>query len=543
MKRKNILPYIAGPALIFLTVSIIFIAVSFLQMITIETIRMFAYTKRQASAKVKTKLTQEEERIQRIRRSSKEFLPDGTIHLVYELRSQLHQTSESQIVQIYDANDHLLWEGPRHQTPYEYLSWTEESIHYGEAFTLRRLREIQMLTPVFSQTIEVPVGTLNNTEQIWRYHPGADHFVGYNTDGEKTGYISAAGYTNSKSKAKPFGQFRLFTARCPRDSSNPTLLWQTQKRVYEINFEKRRVELIFESIDSDIEAINLHAWRDRKPEKKDSIIYERTRPLLVCITTDGKRHLTLRNPNQQITVQTLNDRQGWISTHRQFIATKQDIFLLDYWLERLERPDPLQDRKLYDQWWRDYEKQGRKYRVELHKMNDGGGFQMLNHYTWTVPVQGRSDRTESTMAPSRRFITSFSPALYNTIVRALSRKFWSRVIQAGNRGNFFCTMLRVPLELRPLSTIINLLVSVLMMGFVFWHGLPRRISYSRFVFWLVLVCVFNLIGLLTYLALNHTTVITCPACGGRRGLAPAQCVRCNAPLPIPNRRELDLICR
>ncbi len=466
MKRKNILPYIAGPARIFLTVSIILIAVSFLQMIAIETIRMFAYTKRQASAKVKTTLTREEEKIQRIRRSSKEFLLDGTIHLVYEPRSQFRQASESRIVQIYDANDHLLWEGPRHQTPYEYLSLTEESTHYAEAFTLRRLREIQMLTPLFSRTIDVPVGALNNTEQIWRYHPGADIFVGYNTDGEKTGYISAAGYTESKSKAKPFGPFRLFTARCPRDSSNPMLLWQTQKRVYEIDFEKRRVELIFESMDSDIHAINLYAWRNRKPEMKDSIIDEKYRPLLVCITTDVKRHLTLRNPNQQITVQTPNVRQGWISTHRQFIATKQDIFLVDYWLERIEGPDPLQDREFYDQWWRDYEKQGRKRRVELHKMNDGGGFQMLNHYTWTVPLPGRSIRTESLITAGQRFVTHVSPPLYNGIFCVFGRESWPHINRSTYLDNFFYSMLRVPLHLQSFS-IINWVISALMMGFVF----------------------------------------------------------------------------
>jgi DNA-directed RNA polymerase subunit RPC12/RpoP len=47
--------------------------------------------------------------------------------------------------------------------------------------------------------------------------------------------------------------------------------------------------------------------------------------------------------------------------------------------------------------------------------------------------------------------------------------------------------------------------------------------------------------LLTYLALNHTTVIKCPICGRRRGLKRVDCIRCGAKLPAPEQREVDLI--
>ena len=62
-----------------------------------------------------------------------------------------------------------------------------------------------------------------------------------------------------------------------------------------------------------------------------------------------------------------------------------------------------------------------------------------------------------------------------------------------------------------------------------------------FIFWLVFVGLFNLAGLLTYLALNHTPVIKCPVCGNRRGLGQAQCVRCLSDLPAPKPGKLDLI--
>jgi DNA-directed RNA polymerase subunit RPC12/RpoP len=80
-----------------------------------------------------------------------------------------------------------------------------------------------------------------------------------------------------------------------------------------------------------------------------------------------------------------------------------------------------------------------------------------------------------------------------------------------------------------------------MVGIAFLHGWPRRTSWGKLIFWLAFTLVFNLAGLLTYLALNHTTVIKCPVCGRRRGLIQVNCVRCGAELPIPERRKTDLI--
>ena len=97
------------------------------------------------------------------------------------------------------------------------------------------------------------------------------------------------------------------------------------------------------------------------------------------------------------------------------------------------------------------------------------------------------------------------------------------------------------MDIQPYGGVINRVLSALMMGFVFLHGWPRRTSWAKFFFWLVFVGLFNLAGLLTYLALNHTVVIKCPACGRRRGLARVDCARCQAQLPAPECGKLDLI--
>jgi len=79
------------------------------------------------------------------------------------------------------------------------------------------------------------------------------------------------------------------------------------------------------------------------------------------------------------------------------------------------------------------------------------------------------------------------------------------------------------------------------MAFALWHGWPRRTSWGKLILWLIIVGAFNLAGLLTYLALNHTPVIKCPACGKKRGLEMDNCSQCGSPLPIPQRKPTDLI--
>jgi hypothetical protein len=91
------------------------------------------------------------------------------------------------------------------------------------------------------------------------------------------------------------------------------------------------------------------------------------------------------------------------------------------------------------------------------------------------------------------------------------------------------------------STIINLLVSAVMVMLTLRHAWARRSSGTKLLFWLVFVGLFNLAGLLTYLALNHTPVIKCPPCGKKRGLERVDCVRCGAELPRPEPTVHDLI--
>ena len=152
--KQNYLRYVVTPAKVIMTVLILLIAVIILQGIILETERMFAYTERRPVAKEPEKqLSEAEKRIQRIHRSAKEFLPDGTIHLVHKLGWPLGRRGQPEAEQIYDANDNLLWEGLTKDRPYEYLSWAKGFRRSSEGFDDRRMKQIQLITLEFSRTV------------------------------------------------------------------------------------------------------------------------------------------------------------------------------------------------------------------------------------------------------------------------------------------------------------------------------------------------------------------------------------------------------
>jgi hypothetical protein len=532
MKIKNKFQYIATPAKVFMTVLIVLIAVSILQSICIQIEQTYIAKKRfTAKEKPEVELNQEERRQDRIRRSAKEFLSDGTIHLIDRVE---HISGRMYQEQIYDVNDNLLWEGQSDKRPYEYISFQSSSLRgYRGVFTQQKLKRIQMITPFFSRYIEIPVGSDGKIEQNWRYHPSAQYFKGYDIRGKNIGYIGSNGFTDPKSKVKPLGEFRQYIAWCPFDSHNPILLLQTQKSIYQIDFEKQEVETIFESTDADIERVNLHAWIDVKSDAKEYVDPDKYRPLIHCKTRDGKQHLILREPKQQLS---FNLQRPW------FTATKQEIFVRNYGSDMTPVPSIKSSQEVAEKWAEELRTKTWKMWTELYKVNNNGELELVNRYDYTSsPAFGPMVKARDPRPAVQRYVSQASPALYDLILHYLRGRIWNRYYQYQNRSDFFDDFIEMMQTLRPHDGIINRILSAFVMVFVFWHGWPRRTSWAKFVFWLVFTGLFNIIGLLTYLALNHTAVIKCPVCGKQRGLTQVDCVRCQGQLPGPERRKLDLI--
>jgi hypothetical protein len=530
MKTKHALKYTAAPAKVIMTGLIFLIILLILQVIVCETIWMISYTGRANRSKSELNFTPEEERIIRIRTSEKEFLPDWTIHLVQKSTRNWSSRDRSESVQIYDVNDNLLWEGPLNQKPYEYISWASTPSSYIEAFSRQQMKKMQEITPEFSRILCIPVNSSDRTEEVWQYLPDSRYFVGYNIGGEIIGYIGSSGFTDSKSKVKPFDEFGSFTAWCPHDSYSPTVLWQTQREVYQINFEKQRVDLIFESADSDIDTISLHAWRDFKPGTKDYVDREKYRPLLLCVTKDGIHHLILREPEQYLPLDI---------PRSSVTVTKNDIFLSRFDNDVKPPPENTGSQELYEKWLRELRNKTRKYWVELYKMDDHGDLELLNRFNWAIPP--RPETSFNYRLAAQRYTAQFSPPFYDIIMRFAGRKLWTYIRNNWNREDLFRGLANMILEFRPRENITNLILSLLMMAFMFFHGWSRRTSSAKFVFWLIFVGLFNLAGLMTYLAMNHTPTIECPSCGKKRGIDRIDCVRCKTELPAHKPGKLDLI--
>ncbi|MHC4737123.1 MAG: hypothetical protein ACYTDW_22145, partial [Planctomycetota bacterium] len=322
MNLKDSLKYIAAPAKVFMTTLLLLIAVIFLQAFIVQAV-MFWKIPSRAELPKPEKISDEEKHLKKMLKSAKNFLPDGTIHLVHEFSDTPTVSDDQWKEEIYDVNGNLLWSGLQKNRSYEYLSWTEVPSGSREGINEQQMKQINQISPDFSRSLQIPVRSKGKTEQIWRYDPAGRLFVGYRTKGDKIGYIGSTGFTNSKSPSKPFGKFKMFTAWCPRDSFTPKLLWQTGRRIYEINFEKRQVQLIFESTEANIKKIALHKWRDVRPETPQDLNIPYL-PLIQCLTEDNKHHLIIRNPDRKLTV-TVDD--DWWPDTILFTATTHGIFM------------------------------------------------------------------------------------------------------------------------------------------------------------------------------------------------------------------------
>jgi len=503
MNLKNISKYVASSSKVIMTIIVFLFAVHILQIITIELsseiYRMLTKTKPDRAAAEPTKqLSDTEKELRRIHYSVKNFLPDGTIHLTYSLGRTPGRFDEPGKVQIYDVNDVLIWQGPESENPYEYLSWSDQRFrpyrYYGD-LTERRMNELQMITPEFSQVIEIPVLAQDETVQVWRYLPAGDLFMGCRLDGSIIGFLSSTGFTRSKSEARPFGRFKFQSSWHSTGALEPTVLWQTRRRLYEINFHKRQVLLVFESPQTNIKTVMLRDSRPIEDPQKPKKLYQKYRP-------------TIR------------------------------IFLIHYDSEIRPHKAHFKSHKLYKQLLSKYEGKSYKQWVELYKVDNQANLHLLNRYEWNVPSDFLPRRRKSFRLHVQHAATAFSSPLYDLAWFVLGPEFFYQ----RSRGNDFVSgSIQMISELRPVNSLWNWSLGLAMVGFAFWHGRPRQTSRGKLIFWLAFTLVFNLAGLLTYLALNHTTIIKCPVCGRRRGLIQVNCVRCGAEVPKPERRKTDLI--
>jgi len=532
MKKDGTLRHLAVISRIFMTVLILLILVAIGQLIIGEMLFAHYYAAREQQEKLKADARM------RIATSQKRILPDGSIHLANR-RGYSRAGTDYTKFQVYDVNDNLVWEGIQKDMPYEYLDWAQ---NLRNSCSDERMRELKTITSEFSRNLDIPVNSEERTEEVWRYDEQKDIFVGYRyrQGGGKIGYISSVGFTELKSEAKPFGKSRLFSSWVPQNSFSPMLLWQTDHRFYQINFEEHNVSLLFESTESEITFIRTHNWPSLSTSKKESSSID-YRPLIHCLTNDGKHWLIMWQPEQRLTVVL---PEGLHSRSISATATKDSILLRHEGRELM--PPELDYRKSPNQWqkyFREYRSKDRKEWIELYKVDDEGQLELVSRFDWIRPAAPVTDEIQEKATAPHRFVTAFSPPLYNVVWWIFHDKLMELTTYRGYRGSgeFVRGIVEATRWSLPSSWYWNWIVSVATVSIAFRHGWSRRTSLARFIAWLAFVGAFNIAGLLTYLALNHTSVIKCHHCSKARGLDQDQCVRCGTELPVPIQGKLDLM--
>jgi hypothetical protein len=442
--------------------------------------------------------------------------------------------------QITDVNGTFLWQGIHKDRPSKYLAWASFVENFGEW----QMRNMSQLNPNLPGVLEVPVRVAGEVKEVWQYDFEAQVFAGYEVAGGLIGYLGADGF--AASKAQPFGEFKGFTSWTDENPSSVVMLWQTKRRIYQIDFRSRKVETVFDSGESDIELIRWHQWRPTNPKDREesSIQY---RPLICCQTADNKYHLIMLEPNEIITVEMPGQ---WLADNVEFTATGNNVFLK--YNETLFNPP--KSLALHEQYIRDYDSRPQPQSIQLCKVASDGKLQLVNRFDWTRPVPDANLvkwRNADQWDIYWKWMSKASPPMFDLLWYLFSdaldklrsegtgimREYAGIIIQFRPGRTGFREYEQYQGSWSPW----NYLLSAVMMGFAFWHGWARRTSWGRMLCWFAVVALFGIAGLLTYLALNHTPVIKCPICGKKRGLESLDCIRCGSNLPIPQRKPTDLI--
>jgi hypothetical protein len=246
----------------------------------------------------------------------------------------------------------------------------------------------------------------------------------------------------------------------------------------------------------------------------------------------------MRNPDEKLTV-TVDD--NWWSEAISFTATTRGIYLFRRDSERRLPSSLRKSPRLALEWLRKFRGKPFKQWIELYRVNNQGNLAPLSRYDWTVPASAWRVSLVDESPPwlkVKHYACQFSSPLYDLTWYLLSGE--SRAYHYLN-NYLISDFAQIVKDLRPANRILNWVLGLAMVGFAFWHGWPRQTSRPKLIFWLAFTLAFNLAGLLTYLALNHTPIIKCSSCGKDRCLRQVNCLRCGTELPAPQRRKLDLI--
>ena len=467
MRRQDLLKKTSYCCRVFMITLLLLLALIFIQSCILEASGLFlirkdfSYRESQSQAKPL-------DRQWRIERSFRLFLPDGTVHLVYSER----QSPEDLRVRIYDLNDNLLWQGKEEELPEKYLKWPGMSGRYLNSYTLRSRRAIY---PDPRKSIVVPVPGGKDIQSLWRYEDSGGYFSGFDIDGNRIGFFSAAGFSREKSRIKPLEQPKSLISWIPVQGGGPIMLWQTEHRIYQVDFGKQVVDSLLQLPDKKIRTITIQGWMELGPDNKDFKVSEKYRPMILCRTEENDYFAILRDPAEVIPINMPEDSRTRISN---VTATREKIYMRAFDSGFNPPKEIAQNSKAYFEWIQERRKEPIECAEELYQVDSDGQIKLLNKFEWTrQPRQHGVDRREKI----QRLLSKTSPAFYDILGGLFIRFFRRPLTYNQDFHQLFITFLQFAPSYNPVSY----LLSILMAGIVFFHARPRQTSMASLIGWII----------------------------------------------------------
>lgn len=524
MHRHKLLQIISRGFQVFMVTILLLLVLAFIQVFILDISQNFL-TEKNYSYQARQSSKEPLDRIQRINRSYRLFLPDGTVHLEY----RDYQLPENERARIYDTNDNLIWQGKEDNLPDKYLKWPDTSGRYLNTYSLRQYRAIY---PDPRRSIVIPVLNGRDIESLWRYEISGEYFTRFDKDGNRLGYCGSNGFVQEQTQVKPLEQPESSIAWTPIQGGGPVALWTTKHSIYQIDFRKQSVESLLQLPDKKIRRTETNNWMRLAVDSELYQNNEKYRPLIVCKTEDNSLFVILRDPNEAIEITLPEEPRARISN---VTATNQKIYIRIIDMGLNPPMEIVRNPKAYQKWHQEQSKKPVIKSEQLYEVNSSGDLTLLSKFEWTSPPRQILSNPQDKL---RSILTKASPAFYDLFGKYFFWFFWKPLYNHNRNLYEFCYFLaRFAPSYNPLSY----LLSLLMAGIVFIHAWPRRTSIAGLISWTVFAALFNIVGLLVYMALNYTSTVQCHKCGKRRGLNAPPCPRCGADLSTNAPDKLNII--
>ena len=460
-----------------------------------------------------------------IHNSQKAFTPDGTVYLVNDNMTDPSGFNKKKII-VKDQHSKILFEGKEEDNPYLFIQWypkkTDRYRHYLN-IDQRHLNELNLIGGNFSRHYVVPMVDIHNRRiGHWFFDTNKRIFKYYTVSGQQLGYLGTNGYTENQSNAIGFMDCQKMINWVRPNSFDPIMIYQDQHSVYQIDFQNKQVNTLVKTEKDPIRHMVLTNWQETE-------VYD-YRPALTILTNSNKLYLHLKRPEQTIETQLPSD---FYTRMARFAADNNTIFAR---LEDYPEAPKTNDWNVFVTWYRENRNKAKEHRVRLFEVDRMESFTEKSSFVWIEPARHPNIVHRTLPDTASRLANSLSSPVPMWLTRHLLKTgnyrqgpVWSRETMQFVRG--YSTF----------KTPINLCVMTVCAIITFLHGWPRRTHIARLTFWIVFVFLFNLPGLLTYLALNHTPIVHCENCNKKRGLMQDVCCRCGTTLPLPKRKETDLV--